>query len=254
MPVIQYVFLEYCYYGNTRVYESILLECLNKSEKMKQIAGGTFRSIASQAHGECDVCTNEYSLDFKLLISPSLAEFQSLASPKVCEIASGVYAHINGKKIEQRVVLLLNACRNITPELLNIYRSQKERLSKDVVRLFDQTLSRNKNLFIFLPAYLSAVNQSLDYDQQFEAIRQDLSESLEGMFRFREKQHSRNDTYLAYIANIPEKQDFSVVILRWNGFELEEIDRVFWFSLPSVREIAERNMIFSTSQRRRTKG
>lgn len=186
-PVVQYSFLQYFYYGDTKISESILCECVNKSAKMKAIGGGEFKRITKQAHGENDAETDTYRLDFKLMVSSSLAEFQGISSAKVYEPIEGVRMLSPGKQTSQRVVLLLNACRNINREKLDDCKKMNDAASKEVVRFFEKTLKKPKNLFIFLPAYVSSVNQELPISEQYNIIQKDLSDTLGYIFDYRQE-------------------------------------------------------------------
>lgn len=239
MPVVQYNFWQYFYYGDTQIYELILCECINKSEKMRAIGGGEFTRITDQPHGQNDAEAEKYSLDFKLMVSSSLAEFQSVSSNKVYEPIEGVRMFSGGKQTSQRVVLLLNACRNINREKLDDYKNMKDAASKEVVRFFEKTLKKPKNLFIFLPAYVSSVNQELPIPEQYNVIQKDLSDTLGYIFDYRQEHQPRYDTYFSYVANIPSIKKFDIVITTFTQDGLLEIDRVNMFSLKTVQQRAQ---------------
>lgn len=238
-PVVQYAFLQHFYYGDTQIYESILCECINRSEKMREIGGGEFARITDQRHGQNDAETNKYSLDFKLMVSSSLAELQSVSSEKVYEPIKGVRMISGGKQTSQRVVLLLNACRNINREKLDDCKKMNDAASKEVVRFYEKTLKKPKNLFIFLPAYVSSVNQELPIPGQYNAIQKDLSDTLGYIFDYRQEHQPKYDTYFSYVVNIPSIKRFDIVITKFTTEGLLELDRVDMFSLKTVQRRAK---------------
>ena len=83
-PVIEYTFLEHYYISPKERYESILCELINHSSAFTKIGGGSFEQIKIQNSSQPDVIvpTSGYSLDFKLMISESLAEFRNLSRPR----------------------------------------------------------------------------------------------------------------------------------------------------------------------------
>lgn len=236
---LQYGFLEYFYYGNTKDCERILCDCLNQSSRMKQIGGSEFKLISEQHNRQNDVEALEYSLDFKLMVSESLAEFQSLSTKKAYEIEKGVYAFTPGKRIQQKAVMLLNMCKSLTKEKLSNYRLKTDKASRSTVRFFDGILDTPKNLFVFFPAYIQTIDQSLPADEQYSLIQNELSETLKYIYIFRKERQPSFDTFFAYITNIPFDYKFTMVINSFTESGLQELDKVDYFSLPSVQEIAK---------------
>lgn len=244
---LQYGFLEYFYYGNKKNYEKILCECLNASPAMKKIGGGTFSLVEQQHDKQDDVTALNYSLDFKLMISQSLAQFQSIITPKANIDKHGISHLVPGKSCKQKAVFLLNMCRNINETLLTEYRikaqgsdhNHKDKPYKEIVYFFDKTLNTPKNLLLFFPAYIETVDFSLTKAQQFSSIHNELSHTLKYLFEFRKAQQPNYDTYFVYIVSVHNCCNFFMVINQFSDSELILLDYVDYFSLSTVRNIGK---------------
>ncbi len=118
--ILQYDFFPHYYTSNKDIYEPILCECLNKSKKMIDLCGGKFSLIKNQCNKQPDVIADNsgYEIDFKMMISETLKEFQSRTAPIAQEIAPGVKAFHNPPQLKKKVVLIWNCCRNIHPSQL----------------------------------------------------------------------------------------------------------------------------------------
>ena len=161
--LLEYSFLEHFYTSSKDVYETIICECLNKSENMAQLTGGSFSLIKEQSNKQPDVASQVtgYSIDFKMIIAESLKEFQSRTAPIIQEIVPGVKSIIKPPSFKKNVLLLWNCCRNMNEERLEKLRNRRDTESKAVTHFFDKVLLTKKNILLFLPVYFSTVNKSL---------------------------------------------------------------------------------------------
>ena len=73
---------------------------------------------------------------------------------------------------------------------------------------------------------------------QYAKAQNELSNSLKYIFEFRKEYQPNFDTYFAYIINISYSKKFIVIINRFIETGFEELDRVDFFSLPTVQKIA----------------
>lgn len=237
--VLKYDFLEHYYIAPKDRYEKILCECLNRSDILREIAGGYFEQEIIQNKGQPDVYvpSSGYALDFKLMISKSLAEFRSLSSSSMVEVFPGVRIHQAGKKIQQKVVLFPNAIRNITEDQLREYRQEKDIVSKAITHLFDNILSTPKHILLFLPLYISTSDEMLSSALQLEQSRKEFSNTLEYIYTYRKSNHPDLDTFFVYILkNIPERECY-FVITQFTETGLKTLESVDMFSLKTVRKI-----------------
>lgn len=238
-PIIKYDFLEHYYIASKHEYEGILCELINRSSAFIKIGGGIFEQIKIQNSSQPDVIvpTSGYSLDFKLMISESLAEFRNLSKPHVVEMVPGVKIHQPGKKIKQKAVIFPNAIRDITEEQLTSYRKEKDVASKSIVHFFDKKLNIPKHIFLFLPLYVSTVDKTLSPDLQFDLIRKDFSDTLQYIHSYRNMNQPGFDTYFVYILNIAKIRKLSFVLTQFTDSGLCVLDTVDMFSLKTVQHL-----------------
>ena len=245
MPIIEYTFLQHFYISPKETYEKILCECINKGQGLKEKCGGNFVAVSDQSHGECDavVPSTDYGLDFKLMISETLAEFLSITRPQLKEIAKGVTVTCCCDPITANVVLLPNACRNLTEERLNKYRKGHDKLSKAVVHFFDETLNTAKNILLFLPLYVTTVDKTKRTNERFAAIDAEFSDTLQYIHTYRNTKHPGLDTYFVYIVNVEKTRKSSFVISQFTTEGLRTLDVINMYSLNSVVELAEKYIL-----------
>lgn len=241
--VLQYDFFPHYYISNKDTYETILCECLNKSERMVELCGGTFSRISDQCNKQPDVVSDNsgYEIDFKMMISETLKEFQSRTAPIVHEIAPGVKALHNPPKLEKKVVLLWNCCRNIDENRLQYLRNQKDMEAKAVTHFFDKVINTHKNILLFMPVFFSTVDQSLSTEMQYYTILKEISTTTVYIHEYRSIHCQGFDTYLVYAVNIPNNKEFTFIIAKYALAGLEIIDAVRFFSLESVQKVATEN-------------
>lgn len=243
-PVIKYNFLEHFYIADKETYESILCECLNASEVMVSQFGGKFSVITEQSNGEADVKAEQsgYEIDFKLMISESLKEFQKHAAPVIDEIYPGVKCIAPGKHQQKKILLLSNACRDMTEGKLSSLRGMKDMESKAVLHFFEKVLKKNKNILLFVPAYFKTVDTNLTSEQQQKLIINELSVTTRFIVEFREKNCGSFDTYLVYLESVEQVNYF--VIAKFDSDGLLFVDRVRMKDLEIIRSLKEYNEIY----------
>lgn len=235
-PTLEYSFLQHFYTADKLTYETILRECLNKSRIMVSLFCGNFSRVTNQSNGESDVIVYDsgYELDFKMMVSQTFKEFQSLSAPKFQEVAPGVKSLILPRQVKQEVSLIWNLCRNINEEKLQQYRTKKDKGEKEITYFFDKVIKQNKNILLFIPLYFNTVDKELPPKKQYDTIFKELSSTTEYIYDFRNKYCHGFDTFIIYIVNIPQNREFSFIIAKFtsNGFEF--IDKVPMFSLDSI--------------------
>ena len=241
-PVIRFDFLEHYYIEKKERYESILCELINLSPAFQKIGGGSFSQVSIQNKSQPDVIASAsgYSLDFKMMISQTLAEFRNLSKPHFVEIFPGVKVHQAGKKVKQKAVFFPSAIRDITEEQLQQYRSEKDQLSKSIVHFFDKLLNISKNILIFLPLYVSNVETSLPSDVQYERIFNEFSTTLQYIHTYRSLHQFGFDTFFVYIVKDTKNRKTSFVITQFTNTGLCLLDTIDMFSLTTVRNLFDK--------------
>lgn len=244
--ILEYGFFQHFYISDKSTYETILCECLNASKKMVEFYGGKFSLINEQSNGQSDVIaeSTNYEIDFKMMISESLKEFQSRTAPIVQELASGVKAISKPEKLQKKVVLIWNSCRNMNSKKLQKLRSENDIEAKAVTHFFDKVINKKKNILLFVPVYFSTVDKSLSVEEQHEQTFKELSSSMQYIYDFRSKNCSGYDTFLVYVMNIPQRHEFIFVISIFTPNGLELIDKIQMLSLKSVFTLAIDNKYF----------
>lgn len=242
--ILQYDLFPHYYISNKDTYESIMCECLNKSEKMSNLYGGKFSRIVDQYNKQPDVISENsgYEIDFKMMISESLKEFQSRTAPIVQEIAPGVNTFHYPPQLKKKVLLILNCCKNIDENRLQHFRKQKDMEAKAVTHFFDKVINTNKNILLFIPVFFSTVDQSFSSKKQYEIILNEISTTTSYIYDYRFKNCNGFDTFIVYAVNISTKQEFNFIIAKFTSEGLEFIDKVQFFSLESVQKIAKKHL------------
>lgn len=79
-------------------YEKYLLEFVNASpfflEKSK---GQVYTAPESEHCGQCDCISNHYTLDFKMIVSPTMAQAKNLFTQSICQPCAGVTTYGDAK-------------------------------------------------------------------------------------------------------------------------------------------------------------
>ena len=243
---IQYTFLEQFYTPNKKVYESILCECLNKSEKMTKLTGGNFELIKEQSDSQPDVVSlnSGYTIDFKLMISESLKEFQNITAPVIYEIAPGCNIIGAQKPLTKKVLLLWNCCRYMNEIRLTELRQRRDEEAKSVIHFFDKILLTQKNILIFFPLYFSTVDGTLDAQTQFQRIFDELSTSTEYFYQHRQKYCPEFDTYICYLVKILDTREPYFIIAQLTATGLCYIDTIPMFSLENISNLLTDNTFY----------
>ncbi len=238
-PIIKYSLMQHYFIQKDTIYESLLVELLNHSAFTQKY--GHFTYIPKQPSSEPDaVSDNKYEVDFKLLISGEMAEFRNLTQPIIQELAPGVKA-ISSPRLKDKdetVITLFNALRSMNEEKLYAARQNTDDVSNAITHFFDKVISKKKNIILFIPLYLDAVDEELTIKEKEKAIAREIYEQNKFIYDFRRKHFNGYDTYLIYV----EKFSFSwkeavFVIAEFSENNLSIIDRVPFFSIDEVKKL-----------------
>lgn len=243
---LEYSFLEHYYTSDKHTYEKILCECLNKSENMEILTGGKFEPITDQFMKQPDVISQVtgYSIDFKMMISESLKEFQSRTAPIIQEITPGIKSISHQPTLRRKVLLLWNCCRNMTETKLNEHRNLKDGESKAIIHFFDKVLMTDKNILLFLPVYFSTVDKSISSQLQFDYIFEELSSTTNYIYEYRQQHCSSYDTFIVYIVKTTNNREPTFVIAQFTENGLQHIDKIPMFLLDSTSKLLSENTIY----------
>lgn len=116
--------------------------------------------------------------------------------------------------------------------------------SKAVVHFFDKVLNKPKNILLFIPLYITTVNKDLSPEEQFKTILSELSQTMRYIYEYRHQKHAEYDTFLIYLINIPQYNQFELIITKFTALGFDYIDTVPLFSLKTAVSLARENMVF----------
>ncbi len=135
-------------------YEFYLTELLNNSKWIKQIHTEKFEWKEEQSNGECDACSGDYGIDFKLIASKTKLQAKSICSMIVTRFADGGILYSAHNEVRSVQSTRLNAAlRNKSPKELEKIRNseiKKYGVENDIIT-FLKTLEKNKDLLLFYP-------------------------------------------------------------------------------------------------------
>lgn len=225
------MFSKYKINGKKIDYERYILEIINLSEYFMNITGGEkFKMIAEQAHGEADVKTSNYELDFKLLVNPSFInnKLKSLPNVNYDYLKNGVIV-MNEKtkttmtqaQANAKFVRFYSELFKLTKEQIANYENDNESDFYSTIKM----LKKEKNLLIFLPFEIECENETGVINT---VVR------LNNLFSLRDG--IKNDTYLIVL----RKQGYSLdefYILKYENCEFKIIDKVLRLLITSFNDI-----------------
>ncbi len=250
--ILKYNFLKFAYIdskdhkGNNKNYEYILCELLNECKDIVHYFSDVdvnnlnaseinFEILQNQSKGEADIreAMTNYELDFKLMISNSLAEVQSKTIYHDRKKGITVECGIDGP-IE--VISLYVACSDMTEIKLQKLRIQKNKESKSVLYFFDKVINVDKNILIFIPIYFWPIDYSCLPEKQHEIIFNKISLSTKYIYTYRNKHKPTYDTFIVYLEkiNTNKKTEYNFIISKCTANGLKYIGKVNMFCLKTI--------------------
>ncbi len=245
-PVIQYKHFDFFYFDKKTKYESIMIECLNKSDKAVSHFGGIFEEIEDQSKGQSDAVASPsgIELDFKLVIAEDYMEFKRVTAPIVTEVLPGVKITSMPDPQEKKVLLLFNVLRNMTFAKLEEYRKSNKHEDKSVVHFFDKLLNHEKNILLFNPLLLSTVDTSLSIEEQHKIIQNEISDKCHFIYEYRNKTHPQFNTYMIYALSAPKTEEYRFIITQFTANGIVEIDSVNVYELNTMVSLYRKNFFY----------
>lgn len=137
--------------GKGLSYEDYLIEILNWSNFFKSKAGlySEYRQPESEAHGESDAISDNYEIDFKILINQDVMNGMIKNKPTV-----------DKRYIDQGIIMVNDnpnptpiPKRNVMYDIMDItsYEIEQESFKNDTAKNFIKNLEKDKNLFLYYP-------------------------------------------------------------------------------------------------------
>ena len=139
-------------------YEEYLIELLNNAHTfLRAINSDRFELIDEQAHGECDAKSNNYQIDFKLLVPTEFMYYKNLALPNVNykHMNEGLIS-VNDTKGSLDKSLQTQANNAFANYIANICIANKDKLikmqsSENILTTSIKNMLVNKNILAFIP-------------------------------------------------------------------------------------------------------
>ena len=203
-------------------YEAYLKEIINASLWFTHHFAQPFCSPENENHGECDVYSGDYGLDFKLIASKTALQAKSIHSFQIYRMLDGAYAFCGPKKSgNMKVTRFPQAIRGKTiDELLKIRddATKKQGIENDISE-YISTLETSKNLLLFFPYRFSFDIQGTLSDD-IESIVKACKEDFHNTFTYRATLFPTLDTFFVFL------YDYFFICCKWIDSDLHFIDAI----------------------------
>ena len=197
-------------------YETYLTEIINASSWFSLACPELFCPPTSESHGECDVYSGEYGLDFKIIASKTAMQARSIYSFQIIKMVDGAYAHCESKgKGSMNTTRFPQAIRGQTiQQLLAIRESatKKQGIENDISEYLD-TLEVKKNLLLFFP-YRFSFEQPGDLSTDIRCIVKLCGEDFGTTLHYRAMLYPSLDTFFVFL------YDYYFVLCKWSESSL----------------------------------
>ena len=222
------------------IYEDYLLELVNFSGFFKGLTGGEqFTKIVEQDHGQADVRTSNYELDFKLLVNEEFVnkKLKSLPNRDYSHLQDG-YIFLNDKKSGESItqpkahsefVKFFCKLMNITNEQIVDGEKDKNNEFYSIIKM----MKKQKNLLFFLPF-------EIECDTDIEALN--TVARIKNIFSLRDS--INKDTFIVVLRKEDGTLDeFYIIKYDKGGFEIvDKVNKLFvplFYELYRVTSITE---------------
>lgn len=210
-------------------YEKYLLEFVNSSpfflEKSK---GQLYTSPESEERGQCDCISDNFTLDFKMIISPTMAQAKNLFTQSICQVLPGVTIRGDAKikpsdkryrPIEATV--LHTWFRELNVEKLHmIFNSATFSISayKDIKSILG-AIDKPKNILCMLP-YEYIYDNKEDIITYEAKVIDTISQDYKSLMEYRLIIQPNYDNYIAFVFSN------KLIILQYNKTRFEVVDSI----------------------------
>lgn len=226
-------------------YEEWLAELINASRAfMTKTLGKPFKRPNSESHGEDDVCTNAYSLDFKLVAGRSMMHATREMAAQKLVYGGAIFTLASRRDGKMRALVLHKVLRGFTQVALRRIwdATEEDSLSNDAekeVFWFFKTLKKDKNLLLLYPSLLYIDDAgTFPMDEACSMVYADFA----GSIALRREFYENYENYIAFFA------DGKLVVLQVdeNGWKL--FDTVPTSASPALVELLRYYDVFDYQQ------
>lgn len=189
-------------------YEIYLREVVNASIYFKSKSDGqVYTAPPDESHGEWDCISENYSLDFKLIVSETALRARNLFSDGIYQMAEGVTAYC-GPKVDAdnpkykpiQATRIFAALRSVDLAELKSIRKSKEKqqgIETDIKALLD-TLETQKHILMFFP-YEFFTETDNDFSVVVSDIIEALTQDFSEVFKYRKEVAAQFDVYFTFL-------------------------------------------------------
>ena len=189
-------------------YEIYLREFLNSSEFFLQKSKGeTYSGPPIENDGQCDCISSNYKIDFKMLISKSMAQGKSIFSDSISQIIPGAYAYGSSKKSPSdkdykpiEATVLHNFFRDKSINDLFEIDSTNKSTSQAIndVKSTLNSVNKPKNILCMLP-YSYVFDNETDYNSQEKTAVKTISCDYTSFCQYRLSVQPKFETYISFV-------------------------------------------------------
>ena len=177
-------------------YEDYLLDVLNASMFFchKKSFMERYRKPESEAHGECDAVSSNYSIDFKLIVDEAVMKARTENKPSVdtSRLSQGmVFVKTKPDLVDVPPDTLLHDIFHLTRDDIQSQTYQNKAITGIV-----KNLKKAKHLFLYLPYEYTETRVSPE-----DLFVQMLSIEFGELMRFREQEQPDYETYICVQVN-----------------------------------------------------
>lgn len=205
-------------------YELFLLEFLNRSKYFQgKSKYNLYQKPIKESNGECDAISIEYSIDFKLLVSPSCCKALRLTSNSIKKTIMGIgYGNARTRE-SQKMTWLHNLFKDKKLNDLLLIRNEEENISSKDIHDYDilntlKTMETQKNLLLFFP-FRFYTDEAIAFDKMLKIINKNLQYWFGTLAEYRELFGTDFEAYLL----TEYDNHFLLYLFSSSGFELLEV-------------------------------
>lgn len=189
-------------------YEKYLLEFVNASPFfLKKSKGQVYTAPESEHCGQCDCISDHYTLDFKMIVSPTMAQAKNLFTQSICQPCAGVTMYGDAKikpsdkgyrPIEATV--LHTWLRDLSvDELYHISLSDNFSIPayKDIKSILG-AINKPKNIICMLP-YEYVCEEQDDIESKKKEVIKTISADYRSLADYRMKVQPEFDNYVVFV-------------------------------------------------------
>ncbi len=189
-------------------YEKYLLEFVNASPFfLRKSKGQVYTAPESEHCGQCDCISDHYTLDFKMIVSPTMAQAKNLFTQSICQPCAGVTMYGDAK--------IKPSDKGYRPIEATVLHTWLRDLSVDElyqISLFDDfsipaytdiksilnAINKPKNIICMLP-YEYVIDEHGDIELLKKEVIKTISADYRSLVDYRMKIQSGYENYVAFV-------------------------------------------------------